>query len=163
RTARPVHPMTARVLVNRVWKFHLGEGLVRTSSDFGMKGEPPTHPELLDWLADWFVKEGWSLKKLHRLILSSNTYRMSKRWNPNYGAKDPENQLLWRVPNRRLEVEAIRDSMLAVSGQLNGKMFGPSMYPQVSKEVLAANSDPDKIWKPSDEREASRRTVYAFV
>jgi hypothetical protein len=157
------NPLTARVLVNRVWQLHFGEGLVRTPSDFGLKGDAPTHPELLDWLAAWFVKEGWSLKKLHRLILSSNTYRMSKQWNAEYGAKDPQNRLLWRVPYRRLEVEAIRDSMLAVSGQLNPRMFGPSMYPQVSAEVLAANSDPDKIWKASDEREASRRTVYAFV
>src|SRR5207302_2855613 len=122
--ASPQNPLTARVIVNRVWQFHFGEGLVRSPSDFGVKGDPPTHAELLDWLADWFVREGWSLKKLHALILSSNTYRMSKQWNPEYGAKDPENRLLWRFPYRRLEVEAIRDSMLAVSGRLNPRMFG---------------------------------------
>jgi hypothetical protein len=161
--ASPDNSLTARVIVNRVWQFHFGEGLVRTPSDFGVQGDPPTHPELLDWLADWFVKEGWSIKKLHRLILTSNTYRMSKRWNAECGTRDPENRLLWRVPYRRLEVEAIRDSMLAVTGQLNGKMYGPSMYPSVPKEALQSHSDPDKIWKPFDEPEASRRTIYAFV
>jgi hypothetical protein len=161
--ASPENPLTARVLVNRVWHYHFGEGLVRTPSDFGAMGQPPTHPELLDWLAGWFVEHGWSLKQLHRLILTSNTYRMSTRWNAAYGSKDPENKLLWRVPYRRLEVEAIRDSMLAVSGQLNPKMYGPSMYPFVPREALAAHSDPDKVWKPLDEREASRRTVYAFL
>jgi hypothetical protein len=161
--ASPENPLTARVIVNRVWQFHFGEGLVRTPSDFGVMGEAPTHPELLDWLADRFVREGWSIKKLHRLILTSNAYRMGKKWDPEYGAKDPENRLLWRVPYRRLEVEAIRDSMLAVSGQLNPKMYGPSMYPQVPKEALEGSSDPDKIWKPFDEQEASRRTIYAFI
>jgi hypothetical protein len=155
--------LTARVIVNRVWQYHFGEGIVRSPSDFGVKGNSPTHLELLDWLADWFVREGWSLKKLHALILSSNTYRMSKHWNPEYGEIDPENRLLWRVHYRRLEAEAIRDSMLAVSGQLNPEMCGPSMYPHVPKEALEGHSDPDKIWKPFDEKEGSRRTVYAFI
>jgi hypothetical protein len=159
----PSNPLTARVLVNRVWQFHFGEGLVRTPSDFGVSGQPPTHPELLDWLAGWFIQEGWSLKKLHHLILTSNTYRMSKRWDPVQGAMDPENKLLWRFPYRRLEVEAIRDSMLAASGRLNGKMYGPSMYPHVPREALSGHSDPDKIWPPFEEGEASRRTVYAFT
>ncbi len=161
--ASPDNPLTARVIVNRVWQFHFGDGLVRTASDFGVMGEAPTHGELLDWLADWFVREGWSIKKLHRLILASNTYRMSKSWNALYGAKDPEDRFLWRVPYRRLEVEAIRDSMLAVSGRLNPKMFGPGTYLHVPKEALASHSDPDKIWKPFDEKEASRRTVYALL
>jgi hypothetical protein len=161
--ASPENPLTARVIVNRVWQFHFGEGLVRSPSDFGVKGDPPKHPELLDWLADWFVREGWSLKKLHALILSSNTYRMSKTWNPEYGEKDPEDRLLWRFPYRRLEAEAIRDSMLAVSGELNRRMYGPSMFPEVPKQALEGHSDPDKIWKASNENEASRRTVYAFI
>jgi len=84
-------------LVNRVWQYHFGEGLVRTPSDFGIMGQAPTHPELLDWLASWFVEQGWSVKKLHRLILSSNAYRMSKRWHKEYAAVDPENQLLWHL------------------------------------------------------------------
>src|SRR5262249_39651015 len=85
------NPLTARVIVNRVWQYHFGEGLVRTPSDFGTMGESPTHPELLGWLADRFVKDGWSIKKLHRLILNSNTYRMSKRLNPQYAGEDPDN------------------------------------------------------------------------
>ncbi|PYV39968.1 MAG: hypothetical protein DMG06_21655 [Acidobacteria bacterium] len=154
----PENPLTARVIVNRIWQHHFGEGLVRTPSDFGRMGEKPTHPELLDWLASWFVREGWSIKKLHQLILTSNTYRMSKSWNPQCGAEDPENRWLWRVSPRRLEVEALWDSTLAVSGQLNSRMFGASMYPFVPE-----HSDPDKIWKPFDEYDASRRAIYAFI
>ncbi len=161
--ASPDNPLTARVIVNRVWHWHFGEGLVRTPSDFGTAGDRPSHAELLDWLACRFMEEGWSLKKLHRLILSSNTYRMSKRWRADYGRDDPENRYLWRFPYRRLEVEAIRDSMLAVSGQLNETMYGSWMYPEVPKEALAGSSDPDKIWKAFDERDASRRTVYAHI
>jgi hypothetical protein len=157
------NPLTARVIVNRVWHYHFGEGLVRTPSDFGFMGQPPMHPALLDWLADWFVREGWSLKKLHRLITTSNTYRMGKRWDKAAAAKDPDNRLLWRFPYRRMEAEAIRDSMLAVSGRLNPTMYGPSMYPFVPKEALAGSSDPNTIWKPFDETAASRRTIYAFL
>src|SRR5581483_147257 len=161
--ARPDNPLTARVIVNRVWQFHFGEGLVRTPSDFGVMGEPPTHPELLDWLADWFVQEGWSIKKLHRLILTSNTYRMSKAWRSDYGTADPENRLWWHVPYRRMDIEAIRDSILTVSGQLDATMYGPSVYPHVPKEALEGSSDPDKIWKPFNEREDRRRTIYTHI
>jgi hypothetical protein len=161
--ASPDNPLTARVIVNRVWHYHFGEGLVRTPSDFGFMGQAPTHPALLDWLAVWFVREGWSLKKLHRLITTSSAYRMGKRWDKAAAAKDADNRLLWRSPYRRLEAEAIRDSMLAVSGRLNPKMYGPSMYPFVPKEALAGSSDPNTIWKPFDETEASRRTIYAFM
>ena len=173
------NPLTARVLVNRVWQHHFGEGLVRTASDFGLIGTAPTHPELLDWLADWFVKEGgWSVKKLHRLILASATWQRASgnaeggmrnaesatlRASAIPHSEDPENLLLSRFPYRRLEVEAIRDSMLAVSGRLNPRVGGPSMYPEVPKEAFAGSSDPDKIWKPFDETDASRRTVYAFL
>lgn len=158
------NPLTARVIVNRIWHLHFGEGLVRTPSDFGVMGYPPTHPELLDWLADWFVTEGdWSLKRLHRLILTSNAYRMSKAWNAEYGATDPTNERLWRMSSRRLDVEPLCDSMLAVSGQLNRQMGGPSMYPFVPRQALEGHSDPNAIWKPFDERDASRRTVYAFI
>ncbi len=181
------NPLTARVIVNRVWQHHFGEGLVRTASDFGLIGTAPTHPELLDWLADWFVKEGgWSLKRLHRLILASATWQQAGKYasarvreyegtttsSPTLSdartlspsdAQDPENLLLSRFPYRRLEVEAIRDSMLAVGGRLNTRVGGPSMYPEVPKEALAGSSDPEKIWKPFDEADASRRTVYAFL
>jgi hypothetical protein len=157
------NPLTARVMVNRVWQFHFGEGLVRTPSDFGKNGEQPTHPELLDYLAKRFVDDGWSIKKLHRLIMTSNTYRMSKRSNPQYVAEDPENRSFWRFPYRRLEVEAIRDSMLSVSGQLNREMFGPSVNLPIPREALEGNSDPNTAWRASDEKAAARRTVYATV
>ncbi len=159
----PSNPLTARVMVNRVWQFHFGDGLVRTPNDFGVMGEKPTHPELLDYLASWFVENGWSVKKLHRLIMSSNAYRMSRQGNAAYAAADPENRLLWRAPYRRLEVEAILDSMLAASGKLNSTLSGPFMYPFVPRAALEGSSDPDKIWRPFDESDASRRTVYAHV
>jgi len=161
--ASPNNALATRVIVNRIWQHHFGDGLVRTPSDFGVMGEKPTHPELLDWLASRFVEQGWSFKRLHRLILTSNTYRMTKLWNQEYGQKDPENRLLWRFPYTRLEVEAIRDSMLAVSGRLNPKMFGPSVLPQIPAAALEGSSDPDKIWHPSEEDEASRRTIYVFL
>jgi hypothetical protein len=163
-TTSSENPVAARVIVNRVWQFHFGEGLVRSSGDFGLMGQPPTHPELLDWLADWFTHEaGWSLKKLHRLIVTSSTYRMNKRWNESYGEEDPGNELLWRFPYRRLEVETIRDSMLAATGQLDRRMYGESVYLAVPQAALDGHSDPHVIWKPFDERAASRRTVYAFI
>ncbi len=158
------NPLTARVIVNRVWQYHFGEGLVRTPSDFGVIGEAPTHPELLDWLADWFARDAnWSIKKLHRLILSSNTYQMSKADHPLYGEQDPRNVTFWRFPYRRLEVESIRDSMLSASGQLKRSMGGPGVYLEIPPEVLAGNSDPNVVWPKFDEAASSRRTVYAFV
>ena len=118
------NPLTARVIVNRVWQWHFGEGLVRTANDFGVMGDKPTHVELLDWLAVWFVEQGWSLKKLHALILSSNTYRMAKTGNEAFAKEDPENRLLWRVPYRRLEAEVLLDGALAASGKLNTRVYG---------------------------------------
>ena len=163
----PDNPLTARVIVNRVWQFHFGEALVRTPSDFGSQGEKPTHPELLDWLASWFIKEGnWSLKKLHRLIMCSNTYRMSQQGNPQYREQDPDNRLLHRFPRRRLEVEIIRDSMLAVSGQLNHKKYGPAMYPFLSATDREGHFRPEielTDWHTFNEVEASRRTIYACL
>ncbi|MFO0964398.1 MAG: DUF1549 and DUF1553 domain-containing protein [Gemmataceae bacterium] len=161
--AGPENPLTARVIVNRVWHYHFGQGIVRTPSDFGTAGQAPTHPELLDWLASWFVENGWSIKKLHALIVASNTYRMSKAPHAEYAKADPDNTLFWRFPYRRLEAEAIRDSALAVSGRLNPKMYGPSVFLPIPKEALAGNSDLEKVWKVSSPEEASRRTVYAFV
>jgi hypothetical protein len=145
------HPLTARVIVNRVWQQHFGRGLVTTANDFGLMGSPPSHPELLDWLAHWFIHDAnWSLKRLHTLILTSRTWR---------SVKGPASL----SPYRRLEAEAIRDSMLAVSGQLNPKRFGPAMKPSIPQAAIDANTDKDRIWKASDEREASRRSIYAFV
>jgi hypothetical protein len=158
------NPLTARVIVNRVWQHHFGQGIVRTPSDFGVMGSPPTHPELLDWLADWLMHDAhWSLKKLHRLILTSNTYQMRKQIRPDYAAADPENERFWRFPYQRLEVEAIRDSMLSASGQLRHMLHGPSVHLAIPAQALAGSSDPGTIWPAFHEQEAARRTVYAFV
>jgi hypothetical protein len=123
--ADPANPLTARVMVNRLWQWHFGRGLVETPNDFGLNGGRPSHPELLDWLAARFMAEGWSIKRLHREILLSRTYRQSSRFTPEGLARDADNRLLWRFPTRRLEAEAIRDSLLTVSGQLNREMYGP--------------------------------------
>ncbi len=117
--AHPQNPLTARVMVNRIWQYHFGEGLVSTPSDFGVNGAAPSHPELLDWLASEFVEHGWSMKHIHRLILNSATYRQSSDAREDCLAVDASSRLLWRYPPRRMEAEPIRDSILAVSGQLD--------------------------------------------
>ena len=123
--ARPENPLTARVMVNRIWQGHFGAGLVETPSDFGRSGATPTHPALLDWLAAEFIRGGWSVKHLHRLIALSETYRQSSAFGaPAAAAQDAEARLLWRFPSRRIEAESVRDSMLAVSGRLDLRMFG---------------------------------------
>lgn len=122
---KPSHPLTARVVVNRVWQQHFGAGLVDTPSDFGKMGTEPTHPDLLDWLAADFVSSGWRLKQLHRKIVTSKTFRQSSRPDQRALAVDNDSRLLWRYPPRRLEAEAIRDSILQVSGKLNLAMGGP--------------------------------------
>jgi hypothetical protein len=111
-------------MVNRIWEHHFGEGIVRSPDNFGLLGERPTHPELLDWLAKRFVENGWSVKKMHRLILLSNTYQMSTAYEAKSALADPENRLLWRMNRRRMEVEAIRDSMLFISGNLDPAIGG---------------------------------------
>lgn len=121
------NPLTARVLVNRVWAHHFGAGLVRTPSNFGARGESPTHAELLDYLAATFMDDGWSIKKLHRAIMLSSTYQQQCSENAEYAARDPENRLLWRMNRRRLDFETMRDAMLAVSGELDLSMGGPSV------------------------------------
>ena len=162
--ASPGNPLTARVIVNRMWQYHFGAGIVRSPSDFGVMGDPPTHRQLLDWLAYWFVHDAnWSLKRLHRLIVRSNTYRMSKSWTDASGQVDPENRLFWRFPYRRLQVEAIRDSILASSGELNRSMYGRAVKLDIPRVVVEGNSDLDAIWKPSSQQDQSRRTLYAFV
>jgi hypothetical protein len=116
---RPDHPLTSRTIVNRVWHWHFGAGLVRTTDNLGLMGEKPTHPELLDWLTDQFVRSGWSLKQLHRLIMSSATYQMCTDYNAAAAESDPENRFLWRMNRRRLEAEAIRDGVLKAAGTLD--------------------------------------------
>lgn len=161
---RPDNPLTARVIVNRVWQWHFGTGLVRTPNDFGLIGEKPTHPKLLDWLAHWFVHDAdWSLKKLHRLIMTSRAYQMSTLSRKEQQEADPENRLLWRRTPHRLEVEAIRDSMLFVSGRLNRRLYGPPMHPFVPRAALLSHADKTRIWPEFNEDSASRRTVYAFI
>ena len=143
--ANPENPLTARVLVNRVWLHHFGEGLVRTPSDFGLRGEPPTHPELLDWLAATFVEQGWSINKLHRLILLSSAYRQSNDADAKLLASDPENRLLGRMARQRLDFEAMRDALLFVAGRLDTTVGGPGV----------------EITTSARSRHGS--TVYAFI
>jgi hypothetical protein len=161
--ASPDNPMTARVWVNRLWQHHMGRGIVASSNDFGKFGTPPTHPELLDWLAGELVRNGWKSKPLHKLILLSDAYTMSSAANAQALAKDPNNQLYWRYPMRRLEAEEVRDSILMVSGQLNREMYGPSVYPPIPKEVLAGQSVPGSGWPVSPPELANRRSVYVHV
>lgn len=162
--AQPDNPLAARVIVNRVWQWHFGTALVGTPNDFGLSGERPTHPQLLDWLAHWFVHDAhWSLKKLHALVMTSRTYQMSGHTREALHATDSSNRLLWRRVPHRLEVEAIRDSMLFVSGRLNRTMYGPPMHPFIPREALLNHADKTKVWPAFNEATASRRTVYAFI
>ena len=161
--ASPENPLTARVVANRVFQHHFDRGIVRSPNNFGTQGDTPTHPELLDWLASEFLAQGWRLKPLHRAIMSSNTYRMSSRADPEALAKDPGNELLWRVDMRRLTAEEIRDSILAVTGTLNLKMFGPGVYPEIPKEVMAGQSVPGAGWGKSPPEEQARRSIYIHV
>jgi len=161
--ASPDNPATARVMVNRIWQHHFGRGIVRSSNNFGYLGDRPTHPELLDWLAAEFVKNGWHLKSLHRLIMTSSAYRMSSRANPAASARDPANDLFWRFDMRRLSAEEIRDSIHALGGCLNSKMYGPSVFPDISAEVLAGQSVPGTGWGKSSPQEQARRSIYIHV
>ncbi|MEO8493690.1 MAG: PSD1 and planctomycete cytochrome C domain-containing protein [Planctomycetota bacterium] len=158
------NPLTARVMVNRIWHHHFGRGIVRSTSDFGLTGIAPTHPELLDWLAAEFVEGGWQMKRLHKLIMLSNTYQMSSQSNEVALAKDPINNLMWRFDMRRLSAEEIRDSILAVNGSLNrDKMFGPSIYVPIPAEVLAGQSRPGAGWGDSSPEDQARRSIYIHV
>jgi hypothetical protein len=129
-TADPRNPLTARVMVNRIWQQHFGRGLVASPSNFGVRGDPPTHPELLDWLAREFIASGWSVKAIHRLLLSSDAWRMSSAWNDAAAAADPSNLLLWRREPRRLDAEEVRDALLAASGRLDRTLGGSLLITQ---------------------------------
>jgi hypothetical protein len=158
----PSNPLTARVIVNRIWQGHFGTGIVASSSDFGVMGDRPSNPELLDYLAATFVENGWSIKKLHRMILLSNAYQESSAFQPEASKIDPENKLLWRFGRRRLEGEVIRDSMLYVSGILNPRMGGRGVFPPLPAGLT--NGSKYLEWKPEkDTAEANRRSVYVFV
>ena len=156
----PENPLAARVMVNRLWHYHFGQGIVRTPSDLGLMGDRPSHPELLDWLASDFVREGWSLKRMHRAIMTSETYRQSSTHREEASVEDPLNRLFWRFPAQRLGGEVIRDSMLAVSGRLNGRVGGPSVYPALP----AGAAEPRGGWDVPERADAQdRRSVYVFV
>jgi mono/diheme cytochrome c family protein len=152
----PRNPLTARVMVNRIWQGHFGAGLVQTPSDFGNNGMKPTHPALLDWLAQEFVRAGWSVKHLHRLIMLSETYRQSSAIDAQAARLDADARLLWRFPSRRLDAETIRDAMLAVSGKLNPKMYGRGFDLFDKRGGLSG-------FKPIEEStpENQRRMIYA--
>ncbi len=158
----PENPLTARVAVNRIWYNHFGRGLVATLDNFGKMGEAPTHPELLDWLATEFRERGWSMKQMHRLIMTSRAYRMDSGFaDAGDYAKDPDNRLLWRYRLHRLEAEGVRDSILAVSGGLNREMFGPPVFPLLQKDVRESMTT--GIWKQdTDGPKVWRRSVYVY-
>ncbi len=192
------NPLTARVIVNRIWQYHFGKGIVRTPSDFGATGDRPSHPELLDWLAVELMEghgdggmerrrggvnasndnpqsairnpqsRAWSLKHIHRLIVTSATYRQSSAINPqsairNPQSEDPENRLLWRANPHRLEGELLRDSILTISGKLNPKMFGPGIYPRIDPDIINTGSRPRWPLDAKDNEETWRRSVYIYV
>jgi Protein of unknown function (DUF1553)/Protein of unknown function (DUF1549)/Planctomycete cytochrome C len=182
---KPDHPLTARVMVNRIWQGHFGTGIVATPNDFGRQGQPPTHPELLDWLATEFVARGWSVKQMHRLMVLSNTYRMSSQVNEANLKVDPQNHRLWRMNSRRLEAESIWDSILRAAGTLKfetdplrylrplkqfnpallNPMGGPPVFPPLSQDereggdLLEKSQWPDSL----DPQEHTRRGVYVYV
>jgi hypothetical protein len=163
------NPLTARVMVNRIWQYHFGRGIVATPNDFGRMGSRPSHPELLDYLANEFVASGFSIKHIHRLILSSNTYQQSSKL-PSDAAlkalaieKDPENKLLWRFNRQRLEAEQIRDAILAVSGTLSTKQGGPSVMVPIDQELVKTLYKPSQ-WAPAkDPGEHTRRSIYLIA
>jgi hypothetical protein len=158
------NPRTSRVIVNRIWQYHFGRGIVRSPNDLGLQGTRPTHPKLLDWLAAEFIDRGWRMKSMHKLIMLSSAYRMSSRANPKSLARDPENNLFWRFSMRRLAAEEVRDSVLAVNGSLNrNKMFGPSIYPIIPATVLAGQSQPGAGWGKSSSEDRARRSIYIHV
>jgi hypothetical protein len=158
----PANPLTARVIANRIWQFHFGRGIVFSANDFGRMGSRPSHPELLDWLANQFVEGGWKMRPIHRMILLSSAYRQSSLSpiEKQAMAKDADDALLWKYSHRRLEAEEIRDSMLAVSGRLNSKIGGPSYLVPIDQDLVKSLKRP-QYWVPTrDKTEYDRRTMY---
>ena len=154
------NPLTGRVLVNRLWQHHFGRGIVPTASDFGVHGQPPTHAELLDWLACDLVENGWKIKRMHRQILLSAAYQQSTTPTAEALARDPDNRLFSRMSRLRLEGEIIRDSLLAVSGRLNLKMGGPGVFPPIPAEAIKGAKGWTVSANPEDHR---RRSLYIFA
>jgi len=162
----PGNPLTARVAVSRYWQTYFGVGIVKTSEDFGSQGEPPSHPELLDWLATEFIRTGWDVKAMQRLIVTSATYRQSSRVMPELLDKDPENRLLARGPRFRLPAEEVRDNALAASGLLNAQIGGPSVYPYQPKglweEMAFGEGFSGQTYTPSTGKDLYRRSMYTI-
>jgi hypothetical protein len=158
------HPLTARVIVNRIWQFRMGSGLVATPNDFGLLGQRPSNQKLLDWLAVEFVEKGWSVKGIDRMIVLSNAYQQAVAEVPASAKVDPENKLYWRMNRKRLEGETIRDCVLAVAGDFNPKMGGPPVRVPIEKEVydlIFSEAEPDNLWPlPQDTSEFNRRSLY---
>lgn len=164
---RSDNPLTARVIVNRLWQHHFGRGLVATPSDFGVRGEAPSHPELLDWLAARLVREGWRLKPIHRLMVTSATYRMSSRYRNDQQEKDdPDNLFLWHMNRRRMDAESLRDAFLAASGELNPRMGGPGVRAPIEREVedlIFTEFEVVDLWPETpDSSEHLRRSIYLY-
>ncbi len=154
------NPLTARVIVNRIWHHHFGRGIVRTLDNLGQMGELPTHPELLDWLAVEFMERGWSIKEMHRLLMTSEAYQMASSGQPTVAA-DPDNQLLWRFRQQRLEAEVLRDTIMAVSGGIDLTVGGPPIFPFVPEEVLKTSEK--GVWhNQPDGPDVWRRSVYVY-
>jgi mono/diheme cytochrome c family protein len=156
------NPLTARVMVNRIWQHHFGEGIVRTPGNFGKMGEPPSHPALLDWLALEFVARGWSIKQMHRLIMTSRAYQMASDDIKANVAIDPENRYFWRMPRLRMEAEIIRDQILAVSGKLDRKLGGPAIFPYIDPKLFQSSTKRTWPGKPDDDPSTWRRSIYVF-
>ncbi len=156
----PDNPLLGRVMANRIWQGHFGEGIVRTPNDFGRQGEAPTHPELLDWLAVEFARRGWSVKEMHRAMMLSSVYRASSVADEEGLSRDPENHFLGRMPRRRLDADALRDSILAVAGTLNLKMGGVGVIPPLTREEILAARFPNLWPAHPDPAEHNRRSVY---
>ncbi|MCI0390969.1 MAG: DUF1553 domain-containing protein [Acidobacteria bacterium] len=162
----PNHPLTARVAMNRYWQIYFGHGIVKTSEDFGSQGEPPVHPELLDWLATEFIRTGWDVKAMQRLIVTSATYRQMSMVTPQLLEKDPENRLLARGPRFRLQAEMVRDCALAASGLLNGEIGGPSVFPYqplgLWEELAFGDGFSAQEYSQSHGKDLYRRSMYTF-
>lgn len=160
--ASPDNPLTARVMVNRIWHWHFGRGIVPTPSNFGKMGIKPSHPELLDWLATEFIRQGWSIKQIHRLIMNSQTYKMASSFSRAENLeKDPNNIYLWRFPLRRLEAEAIRDAILSASSQINLQAGGEPFFPAIPPSVRESYRQ-GKWVLTKEEASTWRRSIYAY-
>ncbi|HKA00709.1 MAG TPA: PSD1 and planctomycete cytochrome C domain-containing protein [Candidatus Solibacter sp.] len=160
--ASPANPLTARVMVNRLWQHHFGEGIVRTPSNFGKMGESPSHPELLDWLAAEFIARGWSIKAMHRLMMNSEAYQMASSDIQANLEIDSENRFFWRMPRERLEAEIIRDEILAVAGTLDRQIGGPCVFPYISPDLFQSSTNRTWPGKADDDPSTWRRSLYVF-